>query len=332
VKRPSLAPLLELATAYQRSRVLAVMLELAIPTRLASGARSAAQLATELDAHPLAIGRLLDAGVAVGLLARDGDCFRNTPSTAAYLVRDRDDYLGDGLLHSARASQAWSRLGARIRAWRPGPGPHRPSTEAAPVGAEIDGQHRLALLAGDALAEAVDLSAHRRLLDLGGGTGAMSIALCSRFAELRAVIVERADVATEALARVRSAGLADRIEVVTADFVREPLPAGADVVLLANVLSMLDAGEVRALFARAFGGLPAGGLVVITGWMLDEYAAGPLLATLLSLEDIALDAPDVERPWRTYADWLAAAGFEHIHGDALEPPVSWLAARKPKGD
>ena len=327
--RLSLAPLLELATAYQRSRVLAVVLELEIPTRLATGSRSAAQLASDLDAHPLAIGRLLDAAVALGLLVRSGDCFADTPIAAAHLVKGRGDYLGDALLHSARASQAWSELGPRIRAWRPGPGTHRPSTEAAPVGAEIDGQHRLALLAGEALAEAVDLSAHRRLLDLGGGTGAMSIALCSRFEQLRAVIVERAGVAKEARVRVGAAGLRERIEVTSGDFVREPLPRGADAVLLANVLSMLDAGEVRALFARAYDALPTDGLVVITGWMLDEHATGPLLATLLSLADIALDAPDVERPWPIYAGWLAGAGFERIQGDTLDPPLSWLVARKP---
>jgi len=333
VTHPSPAPLLELATAYQRSRALVALLELDVPTRLASGPRSAQQLAAELDAHPLAIGRLLDAAVALGLFTCEDRRFRNTPLADEYLVRDRANYVGDGLRCSERASRtrAWSELGAHIRAWRPGGGPHRPSTEAAPAGTEIEGAHRLALLTGHALAGAIDLSARRRLLDLGGGTGAMSIALCSRFTALEAVIVERGDVAAEAVARVRAAGLSERVEVCVADFMASPLPEGADIVLVANVLSMLDSGAVHRLFRRVFETLPAGGDLVITGWMLDDTASAPLLALLLCLEDIALDAPDVERSRAVYALWLGQAGFDGIRSGALEPPASWLAARKPDG-
>jgi predicted O-methyltransferase YrrM len=327
---PSPAPLLELATAYQRSQLLAALLELEIPTRLARGARAADELAAELDAHPLAIGRLLDAGVALGVLVRDGDRIGNTREAQTYLVRG-ETYLGDLFHHRDRTSRTRSaaELAARLRAWRPGAAPGRPSTEAAPVGTELEGQHRLSLLVGCALARMADLGSHRLLLDLGGGTGAMSIALCSHFPRLHAVVIERADVVPEARARVRDSGLHARIEVREGDFVTEPLPEGGDVVLMANVLSMLDAGDVGALFARVFAALPAGGLVLLTGWMLDDTAAGPLLALLLCLDDIALDAPDVERPWSTYAGWLADAGFERIRVDVLEPPASGIVAAKP---
>src|SRR5262249_13810659 len=97
VTTASPAPLLELATAYQRSHVLATMLELRVPSRLASGARSPAELAAELGADPLAMGRLLDAAVALELLARDGDRVGNTTVSATYLVCGRDGYLGDAL-------------------------------------------------------------------------------------------------------------------------------------------------------------------------------------------------------------------------------------------
>src|SRR5947207_1941111 len=80
----------------------------------------------------------------------------------------------------------------------------------------------------------LDLSTHRQLLDLGGGTGAMSIALCRSFPALRAIVLDLPPVAAVARESVRESGLTDRIEVREGDLVAEPLPGGCDIVLLAN--------------------------------------------------------------------------------------------------
>src|SRR5439155_4894025 len=53
---PSPAPLLELATAWQRSKVLFTLIELGIPAMLAAGSRRAGDLAVELVADPVAAG------------------------------------------------------------------------------------------------------------------------------------------------------------------------------------------------------------------------------------------------------------------------------------
>ena len=62
-----------------------------------------------------------------------------------------------------------------------------------------------------ALGQAIDLSAQRRLLDLGGGTGGMSIALCRRFPGWSAIVDERPPRVPIARAGVADRGLADRL-------------------------------------------------------------------------------------------------------------------------
>src|SRR5262245_52579188 len=185
--RPSPAPLLELATGFERSKALFALIQLEIPTLLAEGPRTPASIAATIGADTLAIGRLLGVGVELGLLVRVGDQFSNTPVANEFLVRGAPSYLGDALLRYERVSysEAWAQFAGRLCEWRRGGSGL--SLEGAPVGAEIEGQHRLALLAGEALARTYDLSSHRRLLDLGGGTGAMSIALCQRYSGLDAV-------------------------------------------------------------------------------------------------------------------------------------------------
>jgi SAM-dependent methyltransferase len=319
-----------LATSYQRSKVLFAFIDLGLPTRLADGPKCLGEIASALGADPLATGRFLSACVALGLLVRDGDLYGNAPDAQRFLVRETPNYLGDLFARHDRASRsrAWADLAESLRSWRAAAnGPI--SMEGVPVGAELEGQHRLSLLAGEALGRAIDLSAHERLLDLGGGTGAMSIALCQRFPALHAVVLELPPAAAVARDYVRESGLMDRIAVCEGDFAEGPLPGGCDVVLLANVLSMLGVGASMALLGRVCDRLPPGGMIVLSGTMLDDEESGPLDTVLFCLEDIALGAPDVERSASTYAEWLTLAGFEGIERVAYFDTTHAVIGRKP---
>lgn len=329
---PSPAAILDLATAYQRSKVLFALVELRIPALLAEGPRSADEVAARLGADRLAVERLLEACAALGLLTRVGGVFHNAPMTQRFLVDGAPAYFGDllGRYERLSRSEAWSELAGRLRAWR-ADGPRAPiSMEGTPVGGEVGGLHRLSLCVGEALARALDRSTMRNLLDLGGGTGAMSIALCRRRPALNALLLELPAMAPIARAHVRDSGLEGRIEVREGDFVREPLPRGCDMVLLANVLSLLSPDASRALLRRVFECLPAGGTVAISGWMADDGGRGPLASLLLSLEDIALGAPDVERSAATYAEWLGEAGFGQVEHAIYLEPSSYVTGRKPR--
>lgn len=325
------AALVALATGYQRSKVLFAFIALQVPTQLADRPRPLGDIALELGADPLATGRFLNACVALGLLVWDGDLYGNAPDSQRFLVRGTPTYLGDLFRRHDRASSsnAWAQFAESLCAWRTAATNGPIATEGIPVGAEMDGQHRLSLLAGEALGCALDLSAQRRLLDLGGGTGAMSIALCRRFPELRAIVLDLPPVATVARSCVRESGLTDRIEVCEGDFVAGAIPGGCDTVLLANVMSMLSVETSIALLGRIAERLPPGGTIVLSGSMLDDEETGPLASMLFCLEDIALGAPDVERSAASYAGWLARAGFERIERRVYFDSMCAVVGRKP---
>jgi hypothetical protein len=332
IEPSSPAKLLELATAYQRSKILFEMIRLDLATLLARGPRSLEDIGSSVGVDPLAAERFLDACVALGLLVREEDSFRNAPDSQRFLVRGTPAFLGDALTRYDRVSQstAWGEFDQRLRSWRAGSTESPISLEGAPRDGEFDGQHRLSLLAGEALGRALDLSAKHRLADLGGGTGAMSIALCERFTNLKAIVVESAEMVPVASAYVRERRLLERIGVREGDFVSGPLPAECDVVLLANVLSLFSVDGNRRLFGRIFEHLPAGGTLVLSGWMLDDHQTGATLPLLLSLEDIILRAPDVEHSTAEYADWLARAGFERIDRARYFEPMSYVVGHKPR--
>ena len=132
------------------------------------------------------------------------------------------------------------------------------------------------LYLGQALAQAIDLTGHDRLLDVGGGSGIYACALLARHTHLRATVLDQAPVRAIAATLVAERGMADRIDVVSADFLRTPLPTAHDVHLYSNVLHDWDVPEVRHLLAASYSALPPGGRVVIHDAFIDADKTGPI--------------------------------------------------------
>jgi SAM-dependent methyltransferase len=332
-EHPMPHPILELATAFQRSQTLFTLVALDLPSRLDGRERRLADLAWEVRLHPLPFDRLVNAGVALGLLERSGDRVRNAPIAQRYLVRGLPEYLGEVVKHHDEVvAERWRHLDDDLAEWQPGT-PGESDGSSTPSSAELDSlraHHNLNRLMGDRLARIEDFSRHRRLLDLGGGTGAVAIAFCERYANLSAEILDRALVARLARAYVRRSGLQGRIRVRTADLIADDPPAGFDLVLLSNVLSTFSASDSRDLLVRVHDRLEPGGTVLLCGWMLNARRHSPLLGVLFCLNDVAWHAPDVERSGATYTRWLRAAGFEVAPRRTVLPPWSVLIARKPR--
>lgn len=129
---------------------------------------------------------------------------------------------------------------------------------------------------GAALARAVDLTNHRRLLDIGGGSGIYACALAARHAAIAATVLERRPVDDIARRMIRQRGYADRVEVVAGDMFAAPLPGGYDVHLFSNVLHDWDTDKVSALLAASYAALPPGGLLLIHDAHLAATKDGPL--------------------------------------------------------
>ncbi len=158
------------------------------------------------------------------------------------------------------------------------------------------------------LAERVPLSRARLLLDVGGGTGLYSIACLQKNPHLRAVVWDRPEVLKVAAEMATTYGVADRLECRPGDMFRDPLPPGADVVLLSNVLHDWDVPECRALVRRCAADLPPGGLLLIHDVFLNDALDGPLPVALYSA---ALFCLTEGRAYSAaeYRAWLTEAGL-----------------------
>jgi predicted O-methyltransferase YrrM len=127
-----------------------------------------------------------------------------------------------------------------------------------------------------AVAKAADLSRHRHLLDIAGGSGIYACSLVAHWPHLRATVLEKPPVDGIAAAAIARRGYSDKVSVIAGNMLASPLPGMADAHLYSNVLHDWDEPVVRELLAKSFAALPAGGLVMVHDAFLNAAKNGPL--------------------------------------------------------
>ena len=88
------------------------------------------------------------------------------------------------------------------------------------------------------------------VLDLGGNTGSLALALLRRWPHLHASVLDFPVFTDRARARAAEAGLAERLTATPGSFF-DPLPTGHDVTLLSAILADWDDDDAVAILRRA---------------------------------------------------------------------------------
>jgi cyclopropane fatty-acyl-phospholipid synthase-like methyltransferase len=174
------------------------------------------------------------------------------------------------------------------------------------------------------LARSFDLGGAERLLDVGGGSGAFSIALCQRNPGLRATIVDFPNVLDVAERFVTEAKLQERIEFIREDAVRAAWPAGQDIVLMSYLLSAVAEASIPLLFRKAWEALRPGGRLLIHDFMLDDDETGPALAALWFLQYLSGRVDGISFSAATLAARLKGLGYVGISDQVVIPEITKL--------
>jgi SAM-dependent methyltransferase len=313
---------------FMASRALFAALDADVFGHLADGPKTLSALAAGLGLAPGRLGPLLTACVALGLLARDGERYANAPASATYLVRTSPAYFGDYFRFqvSRQIYPTLMHLDAALRGERVDfyaqlrdPGEARAFTIA---------QHSGSLGPAHVVARLVDLAGARRLLDVGGGSGAFSIVLCERTPGLASTIIDLPGVAAVGRVLVGERGLADRIAFVEGDARTVEWPQPNDAVLMSYLLSAVSEPAARGLLAKAGKALAPGGRLLVHDFVVDDDLTGPPLAALWLLNAVTIDA-DVAT---LTPAWLRAAvedaGFRDVAVTEVVPGTTRLLAAR----
>jgi (2Fe-2S) ferredoxin/precorrin-6B methylase 2 len=321
----------EAIRGYMPSRVLLTALELDAFTAIARfpappGAEAVAQ-ALGTDTRATAV--LLDALVALGMLHKKDRAYANAPAAARYLVAGSRDDAGDALRHNLSLWQTWSSLTEVVRTGRPvdrGEMAARGDSWTTPF---IAAMHKNAALRAPALVAAVGAEGVRRLIDIGGGSGAFSIAFARASPSLRAEVFDLASVVPIAAGHAAEAGLSERVRTRVGDLRSDAFGSGYDLALLSAICHMLGRDENRDLLRRVFAALSPGGRVVIQDFVMEEDRTSPRAGALFAVNMLVGTPRGGTYSEAEYAGWLREAGFGDVRRLPLPGPGGALLARRP---
>lgn len=325
-----LGGLSSIAYGFLASKALFAGLELDVFTHLAPGPRTGDEVATDAGVPANRMRTLLRALAGVGLLTVDADRFANGPAAARYLVRGVGDGLGEyfRLQVGRQIYPAMTHLDAGL-AGHPVDGSTGLFTDPDEAHAFITGQHAASRGVGRVLSATLPLGARDAVLDVGAGSGALSIALCGAHPDLRATLLDFPAVLDVARGYRDAAGLADRITLQPGDAVHAPWPPTQDTVLMSYLLSALGDAEIDVVLAKAAASLRPGGSLVVHDFMLADDGPGPAAAALWFLQYVAFRGDGTSFTVGELQQRLAAHGFTTLTASTLIPDVtSVVHARK----
>ena len=183
--------------------------------------------------------------------------------------------------------------------------------------------HRNASERAPLVVRAVGAENVRRMLDVGGGSGAYSIAFAQANSALRADILDLATVEEIARRHIQEAGVADRVKVRAGDLRSDSLGEGYDLVFVSAICHMLSSGEYLDLLRRCREALQPGGRIVIQDFILETDKTAPRFAALFALNMLVGTSGGSTYSESEYAAWLGEAGFLEIRRARL-PGITGL--------
>jgi demethylspheroidene O-methyltransferase len=189
--------------------------------------------------------------------------------------------------------------------------------------AETAAYSRLMTVSQEMVAEevlgAVSFEHHRRLLDVGGGHGAFALAVARAWPRMSVAVFDLPSVVAGAAAAARAAGI-DRLRCHEGDFVRDPLPEGADVISLVRVLHDHDDRVVQRLLQEAARVLPPGGMVIVAEPMRGGGAQARVADAYFGFYLRGMGRGRV-RGAEEIADLMARAGFTAVQRKSTKVPL-----------
>ncbi|MGZ3592628.1 MAG: methyltransferase [Syntrophales bacterium] len=303
--------LLYVSGYYWQSFTLHAAIKLGIFTIVGSEELTVEDIAQRLNAKERGVVMLLNALAAMNLLVKKGDRYSNTPSGASFLSRNSPEYVGHIIMHHHHLALSWAKLDEAVRTG----GPMRVrSSGSDEEGREsfLMGMFNIAMNLAPRLVNTIDISGRRHLLDLGGGPGTYAIHFCLNNPRLSATVYDLPTTRPYALKTIEKFGLAERIDFVAGNYLKEDIVGIYDVAWLSQILHAEGPDDCQKIIQKAASVLEPGGLLMVHEFVMDNTMDGPLQPALFSLNMLLGTAGGRSYSEGEIMGMLALAGAKEI--------------------
>jgi SAM-dependent methyltransferase len=330
---PTPERLLEFAFAYAPPLMIEAGVRQGLFDALANGPRPIEELTRASGCSSRGVRILLDALVALQLLAKTGPTtYCLTPESEAFLVSGRPGYQGGLFRHvSGQLLPPWLELSEVVHSGRPAVAINREGPGAAFFLQFVNDIYPLSAPAATLLAEHLEVASADSfsVLDLACGSGVWGITLAQASDRVRVTAVDWEGVLPLARANAERLGVSDRFSWVAADLLEAPLGSGHRLATLGHIVHSEGEERSRALFHRLYGVLAPGGTIAIAEWLRNDEHTGPPAAAIFAVNMLVNTEAGDTYSLEELRSWLEAAGFNDVRTLEAPGPSPLVLATRP---
>ena len=312
---PDLA-LFQMMYGFMPSRLIYVAARLGIADHIQDGASTSAEIAPRVGADEGALRRVMRGLVNIGVLVEEeGMRFGLTP-VGQYLRSDRPDSLRElAILSGEEFYPAWGALLTSVKSGETafdsafGTGFFQHLQQHREAGERFNNfMVSLSTDTASAVTQVYDFAAFRRIVDVGGGYGALLAGMLKANSEAEGVLFDIESILEGAGRYLAEEGLSEHCELVAGDFFRS-VPAGGDLYVLSQVLHDWDDGRCVQILKNCRQAMAPDARLLVLEAIMPERVAEPTSVVDSDLIMLAITGGR-ERTEAEYRHLLAIAGFK----------------------
>ncbi len=319
------------AYAVYPSFAMLAGMQLDVFTPLTDRPMNAESLAKVLKVKESKLSPLLYALVSAGLLTVENEIFSNTIEADTFLIKGHPAYMGglseffNGLWNATlkTAESIQTNEPKAIHDWS--------TLSEEELIKYFHSQYPSSLRSGMQLAQKKDFSKTKRLIDVGGGSGGLSVGICNLHPKIEATVADLPQVVLISNQLISEAGLSDRINTIGVDLINSKLEGVYDVAVLRALIQVMKPKHAKKILKNVFQALEPGGHIYILGCILDNTRLSPTVAMAFSLVFLNVYEEGGAYTEKQHHDWLKEAGFTDISIELIGMPDGGgiVSARKP---
>ena len=329
---PPDAQLMQMLFGFMATKALSAVAELGVADALKDGPLYYTDLAQAVETDQRALHRTMRALTSVGVFAEPAPgTFALTPVSSLL----RSDVPGSmrkmaEMITSESHWLPWGRFTDTLRSGRSGP-QHAFGTDVFTwfQRAENTGQWALfnaamtsfSSITGGVIADTFDFTRFSRIVDIGGGHGALLRAILTKAPKATGVLFDLPDAIQGA-----TDTLDGRIECVGGSFF-EGVPPGGDCYTMKHILHDWSDDHCRTLLGHTVHAMPAGGTLLVCEMVMPDTPE-PNPAKFMDLNMLAMTEGGSERTEQEFAALFESAGLRLIRVHPTPTPVSIIEAAK----
>jgi len=274
--------LLEVAGGFWQTATLHAAIRLELFSAIGDKMPAAPEIADRLNADTRSQTMLLNALVAMGLLEKENECYRNTEVSATLLCKNAPGYIGHMISHHCHLVDSWHHLDQAVLTGQPVRDPAEISDDDRRE-SFLMGMFNTAMGNAPKLTAQLKLTGKKHLLDLGGGPGTYAIHFCKNNPELKACIFDRPTTRPFAEKIIKQFDMASRVSFQDGDFLEDDIDGRYDAAWLSHILHGEGPQNCRNIIRKTVAALEPGGVILIHDFILNRTMDGPLFPALFSL-------------------------------------------------